>query len=140
VAKEALKTVMSDAFGFSTLIEDAIGLNVDAFQTIMVLFVKPVTYFNAAKDKYWENKYRPSIRIWFALSALTAALQFLWAGKNTPMHDLYTGLMAQIGAQVSEVESRSGKVLDLTSFDPAFAATTLLKWYQVFLPFCFKPL
>jgi len=84
---------MSDAFGFSTLIEDAIGLNVDAFQTIMVLFVKPVTYFNAAKDKYWENKYRPSIRIWFALSALTAALQFLWAGKNTPMHDLYTGLM-----------------------------------------------
>lgn len=133
--KETLKTVMSDAFGFSTLMEDAIGLNVDAFQTIWVLFLKPINYFNAAKDKYWENKFRPSIRIWFAISALTAALQFLWAGKNTPMHDLYTLLMEQIAAQLLETGTKSGRVLDITTFDAGFAATTLLKWYQVFLPF-----
>lgn len=133
--KETIKSVTFDAFGFGTLAEDAIGLNADAFKTILQLFTKPLNYFNAALDKNWNNKFRPSIRIWFALSAITAALQFLWAGKDTPMHTLYSDLMTQIATHLSTIETRTGRILNLENFDPDFAATTLLKWYMIFLPF-----
>jgi len=135
--KEIVKSITKDAIGYDSLFEDIAGINIMGFKSIWAAFINPAEYFNAAKSHDWLQKYRPSLRVWFGISALTAAMSFLWAGPKTAMHELYTEFMTQLSTEVAKTPSGSGRWLDLATFNPDFAAETLLKWYLVFLPFTY---
>jgi len=137
MSKEIVKNITQDVVGYDSLFEDIAGINIMGFKSIWAAYIHPASYFDAAKHPDWQQKFRPSLRVWFGISAMSAAMAFLWAGPKTAMHELYTQLMTQIGDDVSTRPSGSGRWLDLGTFKPEFAAETLLKWYMVFMPFIY---
>jgi len=98
--------------GFDSLIGDIIGLNIDGLKSVGTLFKRPKDYFNAAKDANWLRRYRPSIRLWFAIFALTTALKFIWASEASPIFNLLNEQFPLlIDAANSNIEDKSQHII-----------------------------
>ncbi|MAP95928.1 MAG: hypothetical protein CMK07_13345 [Ponticaulis sp.] len=75
--------------GFDALIEDVFGLNLRGLKTIWALIRNPSDVFDAARHEHWQNRFTPSIRLYFSLIALTVFFQFIWAGPHSYMRDAF---------------------------------------------------
>lgn len=75
--------------------EDLFALNVRAIRAIWASVTAPSKLFAAARDKYWHNRYTPSLRLYFSLVALISALQFFWLGEGSALNELAREMVSQ---------------------------------------------
>ncbi|PHR92137.1 MAG: hypothetical protein COA69_09010 [Robiginitomaculum sp.] len=71
----------ANTIGFDDFLEDLFGLNIRGLKTLWTSFANPKAYFQACSSPNWHDKFTPSFRLWFTLSALTVFLQFFWGGN-----------------------------------------------------------
>lgn len=124
-----------DKVGFDSFLDDLFGMNIKGLKTIWALLVRPADYFKAAKTPEWMNRYTPSFRVWFGITALTAAMKFLWAGEGSAMLELYTQQMQMIADEVAVQAEPNGKYFDMSAFDAKASANYLLKYTFLISPF-----
>ena len=75
--------------GFDALIEDVLGLNLRGVKTLWFLFANPNEVFTAARHENWENRFTPSIRLYFSIIAIIVFFQFIWAGEHSYMREAF---------------------------------------------------
>lgn len=124
-----------DRIGFDNFLDDLFGMNIKGLKTIWVLFVSPAKYFKAAKTPAWMDLYTPSFRVWFGLTALSAAMKFLWTAEDAPMRELYADQMQMIFNSIEEKAVETGRSFDAASFDAGASADYLLKLMFLITPF-----
>ncbi|MEP4052471.1 MAG: hypothetical protein ABJN22_09520 [Litorimonas sp.] len=125
----------SSLVGFDNLLEDVFGLNIRACRSIGILLVRPLEYFQAAKDSNWLWRFTPSFRVWFGISALTAALRFLWAGPDSPSADVNRVLIDGIIQKANTSLAANNQTLVMTDAMRDAAAADILKWMLATSPF-----
>lgn len=116
--------------GFDNLLEDIFGLNIRALKTIWTTFSNPKSYFMAADDPDWMDRYTPSFRVWFGLLALYTVLRFIYGAEDSPMVEMYSSMYEEAAASQPNAEIK---------LDPVKAAQEMLKWTFVFFPFALIP-
>ena len=126
------KTV--DGLGVDDLFEDIFGLNIRGLKTIWTLVTQPWLYFEAAKTPKWQDRYTPSLRVWFAIFAIGTFFQFVWIGENSPMFLQYVDAMTSIATEANVTLAKKGEMIDMNVFDPNESAKILVKYSQLFLP------
>lgn len=77
--------------GFDALVEDVLGLNLRGLKTIWCLVARPSEVFTAARQDDWQNRFTPSIRLYFSIIALLIFFQFIWAGEHSFMRQAFRG-------------------------------------------------
>jgi hypothetical protein len=132
---EPLEQPRSSLVGFDNLLEDVFGLNIRACRSIGILLVRPIEYFQAAKDSNWLWRFTPSFRVWFGITALTAALRFLWAGPDSPSADANRIVIDRIVDGANAALKASNQTIVLTDAMRDAAAADILKWMLASSPF-----
>ena len=131
----AVTSVPDDRVGFDDFLDDLFGMNIKGLKSLWVILTRPSEYFAAALTPKWQGRYTPSFRVWFAIMAVGAALSWIWAGPGAPMFELYDDMFMEVGQQANEQLAASGRQIPLDDFDTGAAATTTLRWTNIFLPF-----
>jgi hypothetical protein len=89
------KPIHSTAVVLDDLVQDLFGLSARAVGSIVTLHRRPEIYYTAARDKDWEGRFTPSIRLWLSIFALLTFLQFIWLRDDSP-------LVAATAAQITQ--------------------------------------
>ena len=89
------------------LLEDLIGVSGRTLRTLRTLAVQPFAYFAAAKDPFWQNRFSPSFRIWFGLTALSLALKYFYTSDQGALTRMYVETLST-AFKSSEKLSESG--------------------------------
>lgn len=108
--------------GFDGFLEDLFGVNIRGLKTLWISFVNPKAYYEACDAPDWQNKFTPSFRLWFTLSAITVFLQFFWGGNDSTMIEAFTRDFQSSTTPLPE------------KVDPRAAAITFSRWYFGLLP------
>lgn len=87
------KPIQSKAVVLDDLVQDLFGLSARAASSIVTLYRRPEIYYTAARDKDWEARFTPFIRLWLSIFALLTFLQFIWLREDSP---LVTATAAQL--------------------------------------------
>lgn len=126
----------SPKIGFDSLVGDIIGLNLEGLKSVWVLFKNPAPYFKAAKTANWEGLYRPSIRLWIALFALTTALKFLWLNQNSPLYGTMSQAIKAVVERINSQAQSSDPQINLTDTALATATNYFINIYILIVPIC----
>jgi hypothetical protein len=89
--------IQSTAVVLDDLVQDLFGLSARAVSSIVTLYRRPEIYYAAARDKDWEGRFTPSIRLWLSIFALLTFLQFIWLREDSP-------LVAATAAQLTQAD------------------------------------
>ena len=132
-----LKPLSLDALG-----EDLLGLSFKGLHSVRVLWIRPRTYFDAAKVFDWTGAFTPSIRLWLSFFALFSALKFWWLGSNEGMITAYAEGFAQAGLVLPQDltyrEVGREAVLFVFGLVPALHITTMVALSLIY-PFWGEP-
>jgi len=129
------KQPRSSLIGFDSLLEDVFGLNIRSFRSIGTLFTRPHKYFEAARDADWLRRFTPSFRVWFGLTALTAAMRFIWAGPDTPSAQAYRLVVDSIIESANSTLQAEGQMISMSDQARNIFAADILKWMIAISPF-----
>ena len=131
---DALTNKTVDGLGIDDLVEDLFGINLRGLSTIWILIRRPWLYFEAAKTPKWQDRYTPSLRVWFAVFAIGTFFQFVWIGGNSPLFLQYVEVMKDLAEGANASFAENGEMIDMNVFDPNETAKILVKYSQLFLP------
>lgn len=92
--------VRQHAIRFDNFLEDISGLNIKGLRSIGTTFTNPLDYFTAAKDADWFERYTPSTRLWFSLTAVIFFFKFLWADDDASTIQTIATQMPDNGVQL----------------------------------------
>lgn len=102
--------------GLDALVEDVLGLNIRGLKTIWYLLKSPAEVFTAACDENWEDRFTPSIRLYFSIIAVLIFFQFIWAGEQSYTHEAFRMQFEQMRSMPNfgniDVESATDLAVD----------------------------
>ncbi len=116
--------------GWDALLDDLLGLNFRAINTIRTMFVAPARVLAAARTPDWTDRYTPSVRLVFSLLAVTSLLRFFWVNEDSVFFGAFKAEIARSNAippaaLPTEVVEEAVNVY-LVSFPVFFALTIAL--------------
>jgi hypothetical protein len=106
------------------LFEDLFGLSFRAGRSIYTAFRRPADYYAAARDRTWQDRFTPSVRLWLSLFAVLSFLQFIWLRTDSALVALTASQITEAG--LAPPEGMSVDELSQKVYATAYAAYPLL--------------